>query len=78
MGENGAGKNTLLKILSGDLMADEGQITLIGVPMKFDSPHDALQAGISVIYSGKADPAGPIRNGKYLCGCITVKKAEGA
>lgn len=49
MGENGAGKSTLLKILSGDLMADEGQITLNGVPMKFDSPHDALQAGISVI-----------------------------
>lgn len=50
MGENGAGKSTLLKILSGDLMADEGQISLNGVPLNFGSPHDALQAGISVIY----------------------------
>lgn len=50
MGENGAGKSTLLKILSGDLSADQGQITLNGAPLKFESPRDALQAGISVIY----------------------------
>lgn len=49
MGENGAGKSTLLKILSGDLSADQGQITLNGAPLKFESPRDALQAGISVI-----------------------------
>lgn len=50
MGENGAGKSTLLKILSGVQQADNGQIVLNGVPLKFESPHDALQSGISVIY----------------------------
>ncbi|MDR0838536.1 MAG: sugar ABC transporter ATP-binding protein [Oscillospiraceae bacterium] len=50
LGENGAGKSTLLKIMSGDLKADEGTITLDGKEMNFNSPNDAIKAGISVIY----------------------------
>jgi ABC-type sugar transport system ATPase subunit len=50
LGENGAGKSTLLKIMSGDLKPDEGTITLNGKEMVFNSPLDAIKAGISVIY----------------------------
>ena len=50
MGENGAGKSTLLKILSGDLQPDTGYISLNGEEIKFASPHQSLQAGVSVIY----------------------------
>jgi len=50
LGENGAGKSTLLKILSGDQQASEGEIYLDGQATAFHSPHDAQNAGISVIY----------------------------
>ena len=50
LGENGAVKSTLLKVLNGDYKADGGQYLLDGVEQKFKSPMDAIQAGISIIY----------------------------
>ena len=50
LGENGAGKSTLLKILSGAQKADSGQYFINGEEMKFSTPIEALQAGVSVIY----------------------------
>ncbi len=50
LGENGAGKSTLLKILSGAHQADSGQYFINGQEMKFHSPVEAIQAGVSVIY----------------------------
>ncbi len=50
IGENGAGKSTLLKILSGDQKPDEGYMMLNGEEISFDSPCDAINKGISVIY----------------------------
>ena len=50
VGENGAGKSTLLKILSGDLQADSGDVIISGEIEHFASPHDAIKAGVSVIY----------------------------
>jgi len=49
-GENGAGKSTLIKILAGIHQDFEGSIELRGKPARFDSPHDANRAGISVIH----------------------------
>lgn len=49
VGENGAGKSTLLKILSGDYHQDGGEYLINDVPCYFKNPHEAIQAGISVI-----------------------------
>jgi rhamnose transport system ATP-binding protein len=50
LGENGAGKSTLVKILAGVYPADGGHVTLDGQSVRFSSPIDAREAGISVIY----------------------------
>jgi rhamnose transport system ATP-binding protein len=50
VGENGAGKSTMIKILAGALRADTGQILLDGVAVDLESPADARKAGIAVIY----------------------------
>lgn len=50
LGENGAGKSTLLKTLNGDYQPDEGQYLINGEEAHFHNPHEAIEAGISVIY----------------------------
>jgi len=50
IGENGAGKSTLMKILLGLYEADAGEIILKGKKVKFKSPADALNNGISMIH----------------------------
>ncbi len=50
MGENGAGKSTVLKVLSGVYRPDEGQIQLAGETQHFAGPRSALAAGIAIIY----------------------------
>ncbi|MDR0654382.1 MAG: sugar ABC transporter ATP-binding protein [Synergistaceae bacterium] len=50
MGENGAGKSTFIKIITGVLSADEGEIYLNGVQVSFRNPKDAQKASIAAIY----------------------------
>ncbi len=50
VGENGAGKSTIMKILSGDLAPDSGSIVLRGNEISFKHPEDALNAGIGMIH----------------------------
>ncbi|HEX8918136.1 MAG TPA: sugar ABC transporter ATP-binding protein [Chloroflexota bacterium] len=50
LGENGAGKSTLIKVLAGVYRPDDGQIILNGTQITFDSPADARDAGVAVIY----------------------------
>jgi fructose transport system ATP-binding protein len=50
IGDNGAGKSSLIKALSGALIPDTGQIYLDGEQVKFKSPMDARAAGIETVY----------------------------
>ena len=49
LGENGAGKSTIMKVLYGLYKADEGQILLDGEEKVINSPKDAMQLGIAMI-----------------------------
>jgi simple sugar transport system ATP-binding protein len=50
LGENGAGKSTLSNILTGLYRPDEGEIFLYGEEVRFESPRDALDAGIGMVH----------------------------
>ncbi|MBS2962021.1 sugar ABC transporter ATP-binding protein [Actinocrinis puniceicyclus] len=50
LGENGAGKSTLVKVLTGVYELDEGRISLNGAPVRFSSPLQSQQSGISTVY----------------------------
>lgn len=49
-GENGAGKSTVLKILSGLYPADSGEIYFNGRKVCFSNPWMAQKAGIAMVY----------------------------
>lgn len=50
MGENGAGKSTMIKAIAGAIQPEEGTITIEGVPYSRLTPALARKAGIGVIY----------------------------
>lgn len=49
VGENGAGKSTIMKILYGLEKPDSGEILLNGQKVEFHSPSDAMKQGIGMI-----------------------------
>ena len=50
VGENGAGKSTIVKVLTGIYQPDGGTIELDGLPTRFPSAHAATAAGITAIH----------------------------
>src|SRR5258706_13553005 len=50
LGENGAGKSTLMNILTGIYQPDAGEILVMGRPMSFRRPADAIAAGIGMVH----------------------------
>ena len=50
LGENGAGKSTLTKIMAGAVQATEGRMYHHGRAVSFASPHEALAAGIAMVF----------------------------
>ncbi len=61
VGDNGAGKSTMLKILAGVLPADGGEIFVRGRRVSIDSPRRSRALGIEMVYQDLA-----------LCGSLTV------
>jgi len=61
VGDNSAGKSTLMKILTGAYQRDSGDIFIDGAPVHFKSPHESRDRGIEMIYQDFA-----------LCGNLDV------
>jgi len=53
-GDNGAGKSTIIKAISGVFRHDAGEILLAGEPIDFATPHEARANGIETIYQDLA------------------------
>ena len=54
IGDNGAGKSSLIKALSGAVIPDAGEMLLDGQPVHFKSPIDARKHGIETVYQDLA------------------------
>lgn len=54
VGDNAAGKSTLMKVLSGAYIPDEGEIYIEGNRVNFSSPMDARRQGIEMVYQDYA------------------------
>src|SRR3954468_15749568 len=50
LGENGAGKSTVMKILYGFYRADSGAITVDGKPVSIATPKEAMALGIGMVF----------------------------
>jgi len=50
VGDNSAGKSTLMKVMTGAYQRDEGEVLVEGRPVQFRTPHDSRDSGIEMIY----------------------------
>ena len=54
LGDNGAGKSTFIKTMSGVYRPSAGRIFFDGEPMSFESPREAMEAGIATVFQDLA------------------------
>jgi simple sugar transport system ATP-binding protein len=54
LGDNGAGKSTFIKTMSGVHKPTHGEILFEGKPLSFNSPRDSMEAGIATVYQDLA------------------------
>ena len=67
IGDNGAGKSSLIKVICGAVLPDEGEIKLEGKTLNFKSPIEARDAGIETVYQNLAlSPALSIADNMFL------------
>jgi fructose transport system ATP-binding protein len=67
IGDNGAGKSSLIKALCGAVVPDSGEIRLAGNVVNFRTPIEARQAGIETVYQNLAlSPALSIADNMFL------------
>ncbi len=67
IGDNGAGKSSLIKAISGAITLDEGEIRLDGEVVNFKEPMDGREAGIETVYQNLAlSPALSISENMFL------------
>lgn len=50
LGENGAGKSTIIKIIAGIYQPDQGEVVIEGTPRCFTNIRQSQELGISVIH----------------------------
>lgn len=82
VGDNAAGKSTLMKCLSGTYIPDSGEIWVDGQPVTYQTPREAQNLGIEMVYQDLAlcddiDVAGNIflgREPRTLGGLVLDKK----
>ena len=63
VGDNSAGKSTLMKIMTGAYQRDSGEVFIDGKPVHFKSPHESRDLGLEMIYQDFA-----------LCGNLDVSQ----
>jgi fructose transport system ATP-binding protein len=67
IGDNGAGKSSLIKAISGAVIPDAGTIELEGKKIQFESPIEAREAGIETVYQTLAmSPALSIADNMFM------------
>jgi simple sugar transport system ATP-binding protein len=76
-GDNGAGKTTMIKVISGVYPPTSGEILINGKPMHFSSPQDARDKGMETIYQDLALADNLTIGGNIFLGREPMRKAFG-
>jgi len=67
IGDNGAGKSSIVKAICGATVPDEGEVLIEGKPVRFTSPMDARDMGIEIVYQTLAmSPALSIADNMFM------------